>query len=156
MKVLVIQGPNLRSLGTREPRVYGTVGLEEIHGRLASAAGEEGVEIEFFQSDTEGDLVRAIAGAEGRADGLLLNPAAYSHTSVAIRDALQSVPLPCVEVHLSNPSAREPFRGRSLTAAACVGQISGFGAESYILGLKGLIGVIRSGREGRAGREERT
>ncbi|MDZ4198199.1 MAG: type II 3-dehydroquinate dehydratase [Kiritimatiellia bacterium] len=143
MKVLVIQGPNLPQLGRREPGVYGSKTLEDIHRRISEAAAGERVDVEFFQSHVEGELVRAIAESDGRVDGILLNPAAYTHTSVALRDALQSVSIPCVEVHLSNTASREEFRHRSLTAAACAGQVMGFGAESYLLGLKGLIHVIR-------------
>lgn len=143
MKILVIEGPNLRQLGRREPELYGTETLDEIHRTISAAAAREGAEVEFAQSHVEGEMVRWIAEAPGRVDGILINPAAYTHTSLALRDALQSVDLPCVEVHLSNTAAREEFRRRSLTAAACVGQVMGFGVQSYILGLLGLIGAIR-------------
>jgi 3-dehydroquinate dehydratase-2 len=143
MKILVIQGPNLQQLGIREPALYGSETLESLNQRIRVAAVGDGVSVEFFQSHIEGELVQAIAGATGRVDGILINPAAYTHTSVALRDALQSVAMPCVEVHLSNIAAREAFRHVSLTAAACVGQVSGFGADSYLLGLRGLVEILR-------------
>lgn len=146
MKILVIQGPNLQQLGFREPSVYGVDTLEDITRRIREMAAKMGVEVEFFQSHIEGDLVRSIAEAAGRIDGILFNPAAYTHTSVALRDALQSVAIPCVEVHMTNTFARESFRHESLTAAACAGQVMGFGTESYLLGLQGLLGILRSGR----------
>lgn len=142
MKIIVINGPNLGLLGKREPGIYGADTLETIMERLAQCGRELGVEIDAVQSDIEGELVTLIGRTPGRYDGIILNPAAYTHTSVALRDALQAVAVPCVEVHLSNTAAREEFRHTSLTAPACIGQIMGFGAQSYILGLHGLLAYL--------------
>jgi 3-dehydroquinate dehydratase-2 len=141
-KVLVIHGPNLNLLGTRETDVYGTATLAAIVEQLETLARELGVEIESFQSNSEGDLVSAVQAARGTHDGLLINPAAYTHTSVAIRDALLAFSGPIVEVHLSNIHRREEFRHRSLMADVAVGQVLGFGAASYTLGLRALAGVL--------------
>jgi 3-dehydroquinate dehydratase-2 len=147
-RVLCVSGPNLQLLGTREPDVYGRETLADIHARLATRARTLGVEIEGRQTNHEGTIVDWIgaAPAQGFA-GLLLNPGAYTHTSIAILDALRAVALPCVEVHLSNPDAREPFRRRSWIARACVARVAGFGADSYELALEGLVGMLarRSG-----------
>ena len=139
-RVLCLSGPNLQLLGTREPEVYGTATLAEIHARLVARARELGAEVDPRQTNHEGTLVDWIgeARAAGFA-GIVLNPGAYTHTSIAIHDALKAVALPCVEVHLSNPDAREPFRRRSRIARACVGRVAGFGAHSYELALEGLI-----------------
>lgn len=139
MKILVLNGPNLNLLGRREPEVYGTETLEQIRQRLECRARELGVEIEFRQSNCEGELVSWIGEAGERFDGILFNPAAYTHTSVALYDALRAAGVPCVEVHLSHPPTREPFRHRSLTARACMATVAGFGAESYELALEGLV-----------------
>jgi len=138
-RILCISGPNLQLLGTRQPEVYGTVTLDEIHARLTARARALGVDIESRQTNHEGTIVDWIGAApnDGFA-GLLLNPGAYTHTSIAILDALSGVALPCVEVHLSNPDAREPFRRRSRVAKACIGRVAGFGADSYELALEGL------------------
>lgn len=152
MNIKVINGPNLNLLGRREPSVYGTATLDDIRRRLEARAKELGVGLEFMQSNDEGDLVTAIQQSAGRADGLLLNPAAYTHTSVALRDALSAAGVPCVEVHLSNIHAREEFRHRSYTAAVCVGQVMGFGADGYLLALEGIVGYLRRGQTDR-GRE---
>jgi 3-dehydroquinate dehydratase-2 len=143
MKILVLNGPNLNLLGRREPGIYGHEGLEAIVARVRARAAELGVEIDDVQSNDEGTLVSRIGEAPGRYDGILFNPAAYTHTSVALRDALLAAGVPCVEVHLSNTHAREEFRHRSLTAAACVGQIMGFGGMGYVLALDALVEVIR-------------
>jgi 3-dehydroquinate dehydratase-2 len=139
-KVLCISGPNLQLLGTREPDVYGRETLADIHTRLAARAAALGVEIHTRQSNHEGAIVDWIgdAPAAGFA-GLLVNPGAYTHTSIAILDALRATRLPCVEVHLSNPDAREAFRRRSWIARGCVGRVAGFGADSYELALEGLV-----------------
>ncbi len=138
IRLMVIHGPNLNLLGTREPEVYGRLTLAEIDARLQAWAAEASVELRTFQSNHEGAIIDAIHGAVGWATGLVINPGAYSHTSYAIRDALASVALPAVEVHLSNVHAREEFRRTSVVAPACLGQISGFGWHSYRLGLEAL------------------
>ncbi len=139
-RVLCISGPNLQLLGTREPEIYGKTTLAEIHARLETRAKALGAGFEGRQTNHEGVIVDWIgaARAEGFA-GLLLNPGAYTHTSIAIYDALRAVALPCVEVHLSKPEAREPFRRRSRIARACVGRVAGFGPASYELALEGLV-----------------
>lgn len=146
MKILVINGPNLNLLGKREPQVYGTTTLEEITARVRARATEMGVEVEAFQSNDEGALVSRVGEAVGRYDGIVLNPAAYTHTSVALRDAIAATGVPCVEVHLSNIHSREEFRHKSMTAPVCVGQISGFGASSYVLGLEAIVDHLRRKR----------
>jgi 3-dehydroquinate dehydratase-2 len=143
MKILVLHGPNINLLGTREPEVYGALTLEEIDRSLEELAGELGCAVTCFQSNAEGALIDAIQASRGRYDGMVINPAAYTHTSIAIRDALAAVALPFVEVHLSNIHRREPFRHRSLTATLAVGQISGFGRDSYLLGLRAIFSHIK-------------
>ena len=144
LKILVLSGPNLDRLGTREPSIYGTQTLTDIHTMLVSQAEERGATLVARQSNHEGDLVGWVgrAGDEGF-DGIVLNPAAFTHTSIAILDAIKASGLPVIEVHLSNPDAREPFRRRYRVAPACVGRVAGFGAASYTLGLIGLIDVLR-------------
>ncbi len=146
MKILVVNGPNLNLLGKREPDVYGRATLDEIISRVTARGKELGVEIESFQSNEEGALVTRIGEAAGKWDGIILNPAAYTHTSVALRDALQACKTPCVEVHLSNIYAREDFRHESRTAGVCIGQVSGFGPTSYVLALEGLVEFLRGGK----------
>ena len=141
-KILVLHGPNLDLLGHREPEIYGRDTLADIDARLTEMAAQEGVEVTIQQSNHEGDLVDAIGRSREWAAGILINPAGYTHTSVAIRDALAAVGLPAVEVHLSNIFAREEFRSRSMIAPAVTGQICGFGAHSYLLGLRALLGEI--------------
>jgi 3-dehydroquinate dehydratase II len=137
--VQIVHGPNLNLLGQREPEVYGRLTLAEIDERLQALAQEQKVELRIVQSNHEGALVDAVHGAAGWADGLVINPGAYSHSSYALRDAISGVGLPTVEVHLSNVYAREPFRHTSVIAPVCLGQISGFGWHSYRLGLEALV-----------------
>ena len=141
-KILVIHGPNLNLLGTREVDVYGSVTIDDINKDLKKAAQAKKVTLEIMQSDHEGDIVEKIGGAKGRFDAILINPAAYTHTSVAIRDAISAVSIPTVEVHLSNIYAREEFRHTSLIAPVANGQVSGFGKMSYLLGLEAAVGLI--------------
>ncbi len=143
-RVLVIHGPNLNLLGSREPDHYGAATLEDITAELERIAAARGVGLEHFQSNSEGALVDRIQQAAARCAGVLINPAAYTHTSIALRDALSATGLPFVEVHLSNVHAREPFRHRSLLADLAVGQVVGFGPASYYLGLQGLIRYLSS------------
>jgi 3-dehydroquinate dehydratase-2 len=145
MKILVLHGPNLNLLGTREPGVYGRLTLAEIDSAIASLANELGGEVESFQSNSEGAIIDKIQAAAASFDGILINPAAYTHTSVAIRDALAAVALPAVEVHLSNIHSREEFRAKSYVAPIAVGQISGFGVDSYLLGLRAIFNHIKKG-----------
>ena len=142
MRVLVIHGPNLQLLGGRTPAVYGTTDLATINRDLKRVAAARGVILEILQSNHEGQIVERIGAAKGRYDGLLINPAAYTHTSVAIRDAIEAAGLPAVEVHLSNIYAREPFRHQSLIAPVCKGQVSGFGSRSYQLGFEALVALL--------------
>jgi 3-dehydroquinate dehydratase-2 len=139
LRIQVLHGPNLNLLGTRDPAVYGTTTLAEIDAELSRRAAARHAEVRCAQSNLEGELVELIQRARGWADAIVINPAGYTHTSVAIRDALDAVALPAVEVHLSNLHAREPFRHGSLTAAKCIGQICGFGAQSYYLGLDAAL-----------------
>ena len=138
MKVLVIHGPNLNLLGTRELDVYGDQTLEDIDALVAAAAAEAGIEVESHQTQREGEIIEVLHGGVGRVDGALLNPAAYSHTSRAIADAMRAVPYPVVEVHLSNIHAREEWRRTSVTGEAATGVITGFGPDSYVAGLHAL------------------
>lgn len=142
MHILVVHGPNLNLLGTRDPAVYGTTTLAEIDAELARRAAARGATVTCVQSNLEGELVDAIHGARGTADAIVINPGGYTHTSVAIRDAIEAVALPAIEVHLSNIHAREPFRHTSITAARCVGQICGFGPQSYYLGLDAALTIV--------------
>lgn len=142
LRILVIHGPNLGLLGKREPEIYGRATLGEIDAALGVLAKELGAVLQVHQFDGEGEIVTAIGEAMGAVDGLLINPAAYTHTSVAIRDAITGTGLPTVEVHLSNIAQREPFRHHSYIAGVAVGQISGFGPASYLLGLRALVDYL--------------
>ncbi|MCX7571449.1 type II 3-dehydroquinate dehydratase [Tumebacillus sp. DT12] len=137
--LLVLHGPNLNLLGTREPNVYGTVTMEGINRDLASLADRFGIGIDFYQSNHEGDIIDRLQAARGQSDGIIINPAAYTHTSVAIRDCLAAISIPTIEVHLSNIHAREEFRHTSLTAPVVMGQISGLGALGYTLAFHALL-----------------
>lgn len=141
MKILVINGPNLNFLGKREPEIYGSDTLEDLNSRLESFAETLGADInlEFYQSNSEGGIVDRIQSALNEFDGIVINPAAYTHTSIAIRDAILATDLPVVEVHISNIFKREEFRHRSFVSDVSLGVVSGFGLNSYFLGLKGII-----------------
>jgi 3-dehydroquinate dehydratase-2 len=142
MRILFLNGPNLNLLGQREPTVYGKTTLRDIEVQVRQRANERGITIDFRQSNSEGELVTWIQQAKSEFDALVINAAAYTHTSVALRDAVSAVAMPSVEIHLSNIHAREEFRHKSLLAAVCVGQICGFGPYSYVLALEAAINVI--------------
>ena len=144
LRILVLHGPNLNLLGTREPTVYGSTTLEEINEALIALGKELGVSVEARQSNVEGELVTWIQQASSQFEGLVFNPAAYTHTSIALRDAVTAVGLPMVEVHLSNIHSRESFRRRSYLASVALGQISGFGLQSYVLGLRAIVHALQS------------
>lgn len=143
MNILVLHGPNLNLLGTREPALYGTITLEEVNASLKKLAMDLGVSVESRQSNLEGELVTWIQKANAQFEGLVFNPAAYTHTSIALRDAVVGVGIPMVEVHLSNIHRRESFRRRSYLAPVSLGQISGFGPQSYLLGLRALVDALQ-------------
>lgn len=144
MNVIVIHGPNLNLLGTRELSVYGTATLAEVNKVIEDAAGGLGMQVETHQTAREGEIIELLHAAIDRVEGALLNPAAYSHTSRAIADAIRAVPFPVVEVHLSNIHAREPWRRSSVTAEAAGGIVAGFGANSYVAGLIALRGLVQA------------
>ena len=141
MKILFLNGPNLNLLGTREPEVYGRLTLADIEATVRQRAAELKAEVDFRQSNQEGELVNWIQEAKGKVAAIVINAAAYTHTSVALRDAISAVGVPTIEIHLSNIHAREEFRHKSLIAPVCRGQICGFGAKSYIFGLEAAIDV---------------
>jgi 3-dehydroquinate dehydratase II len=143
-RILVIHGPNLNMLGVRETDIYGDMTLDKINDELTGLAGELGVEVGFFQSNHEGEIVTRIQEAHGKVDVLIINPGAYTHTSVAIRDAISAVQLPTVEVHLSNIYKREDFRHRSHISGVAVGQIAGFGPDSYMLAMRAAAKICKS------------
>lgn len=141
MKILFLNGPNLNLLGQREPAVYGQTTLAEIEARVRKRAGEVGAEIDFRQTNLEGELINWVQGAKGAFEVIVLNAAAYTHTSVALRDAIAAVGVPTIEIHLSNTHAREEFRHKSLIAPVCRGQIAGFGVMSYVLAVDAAINL---------------
>jgi 3-dehydroquinate dehydratase-2 len=147
MKILVIHGPNLNLLGKREPDIYGTFTLDDINGRITALARELGADVSFFQSNHEGELVQKIQDAMGVYQAIVINPGAYTHTSVALRDALSSTGIPAVETHISNVYKREEFRRHSYIAGVAAGQITGFGVDSYLLALRAAVGIVKSGAE---------
>jgi len=152
VKILVIHGPNLQLLGERQPSLYGHADLASINRDLKRLAAARGATLTIVQSNHEGEIVERIGAAKGRYDALLINPAAYTHTSVAIRDAIEAAGVPAVEVHLSNIYAREPFRHQSLIAPVCRGQVCGFGPASYRLGLEAALGLGERPRPSRRGK----
>jgi len=141
MKILFLNGPNLNLLRQREPQIYGRTTLADIEAAVRQRAAKRGIEIEFEQTNLEGELVTWIQKATGKFDVIVLNAAAYTHTSVALRDAIAAVGTPTIEIHLSNVHAREEFRSKSLIAPVCIGQITGFGADSYILALEAAVNI---------------
>jgi 3-dehydroquinate dehydratase-2 len=143
--VLVLNGPNLNLLGLREPGVYGSTTMEDINYRMIELGKELGIEVRCFQSNHEGALIDALHDARNWAAGVVFNPGGYTHTSVALRDAISAIKIPVIEVHISNVHAREEFRHHSMISAVCAGTISGLGLQSYLLGLRGLSGKINTG-----------
>ena len=142
MKIMVIQGPNLNMLGIREQNIYGPMKLENIHSEMKKQAEQNSVDIEFFQSNLEGEIVDKIQESLGDADAIIINPAAYTHTSIAIRDAIAAVNLPTIEVHISNIHRREEFRQKSLIAPVCAGSIIGFGPFGYHLAMIAMLQIL--------------
>jgi 3-dehydroquinate dehydratase-2 len=142
--ILILHGPNLNLLGTREPDVYGSLTMADINKRIMAAGESSGVEVRTYHSNSEGGLIDALHEAREWADGVVFNPGAYTHTSIALRDAISAIGIPVVEVHLSNVYAREEFRHKSLLAPVCVGKITGFGWRSYLLGLQTLVEMSKN------------
>jgi 3-dehydroquinate dehydratase-2 len=142
MKITVIQGPNLNMLGVREQNIYGPMKLEDIHSQMKAFGEQSKVEVEFFQSNLVGEIVDKIQECLGDSQGIIINPAAYTHTSIAIRDAIKAVGIPTIETHISNIYAREEFRQKSLIAPVCAGQVSGFGPFSYHMAMVGMVQII--------------
>ena len=157
MKIVVIQGPNLNMLGVREQNIYGPMKLEQIHAQMKEVASQNGVEIEFFQSNLEGELVDKIQECYGDADGIVINAAAYTHTSIAIRDAISAVNLPAIEVHISNIHRREEFRKENMIAPVCTSSVVGFGPFGYHLAMMGMLQImneIKAAQEAQAAQQQ--
>jgi 3-dehydroquinate dehydratase II len=146
-RILVLHGPNLNLLGEREPDIYGSLSLEEINAKIEEEAGKLDITLTFQQSNSEGTLINALHEARSNQDGVIFNPAGYTHTSVALRDAISSIAIPVIEVHLSNIHAREAFRHTSLTSGACAGILCGFGWRSYLYGLRALAELLEDSFE---------
>jgi len=146
MKLLFLNGPNLNLLGQREPEVYGRATLADIEAKVRERATKLGAEVDFRQSNSEGELVAWIQQAGGKVDVIVLNAAAYTHTSIALRDAISATGIPAIEIHLSNVHAREEFRHKSLIASVCRGQICGFGMNSYVLAVEAAVNVVEAGK----------
>ncbi|OGW37597.1 MAG: type II 3-dehydroquinate dehydratase [Nitrospirae bacterium GWD2_57_9] len=147
MKILVVHGPNLNLLGKREPEIYGNFTLDDINSKMRELGQELGVDVSFFQSNHEGEMVQKIQEAMGVFDAIVINPGAYTHTSVALRDAISSTGIPTVETHISNIYRREEFRKHSYISGVAVGQIAGFGPDSYLLALRAAVGQAGDGRK---------
>jgi len=145
LKIGIINGPNLNTLGKRDQKIYGNLTLEEMNHKIESFAKREDIELTIKQSNFEGEIIESIQQFSSQVDGLIINPAAYTHYSYAIADALRDCPIPVVEVHLSNIFSREDFRGESVTALVCIGQIAGFGYQSYILAIYALQDLLKKG-----------
>jgi len=143
LKIGIINGPNLNMLGKRDQKIYGNITLKEMNHKLKSFAEKEGIELIIMQTNFEGEIVKSVQQFSSQVDGLIINPAAYTHYSYAIADALRDCPIPIIEVHLSNIFSREDFRGKSVTAPACIGQIAGFGFQSYILAIHALQDFLK-------------
>lgn len=142
MKIVVIQGPNLNMLGVREQHIYGPMRLEQIHAQMKEVADQNNIEIEFFQTNLEGEIVDKVQECFGEAHGIIINPAAYTHTSIAIRDAITAVAIPTIEVHISNIARREEFRKTNMIAPVCASSIVGFGPFGYHLAMIGMIQIL--------------
>ena len=154
MKIVVIQGPNLNMLGVREQQIYGPMKLEQIHAQMKEVAEQNSIEIEFFQSNLEGEIVDKIQECYGEAQGIIINPAAYTHTSIAIRDAISAVGLPTIEVHISNIHRREEFRKENMIAAVCASSIVGFGPFGYHLAMVGMIQIMSEVQAAQAAQQQ--
>ncbi len=154
MKVVVIQGPNLNMLGVREQQIYGPMKLEQIHSQMKEFATQNNIEIEFFQSNLEGEIVDKIQECYGEADGIIINPAAYTHTSIAIRDAISAVAIPTIEVHISNIHRREEFRKTNMIAPVCASSIVGFGPFGYHLAMVGMAQIMQEVAAAKAAQQQ--
>ena len=148
LKIGIINGPNLNMLGKRDQKIYGNLTLEKMNHKIKSFAQKEDIELTIKQSNFEGEIIEFIQQFSSRVDGLIINPAAHTHYSYAIADALRDCPIPVVEVHLSNIFSREDFRGKSVTASACIGQIAGFGYQGYILAIRALLDFLEKRKKG--------